>query len=209
VQKLSTSVNSIVKIPQAASAVLRRSPKVLDVTKKSKGLAKYTQMSTAAIRKQAPRIARPAARYWKGKAPKGVADVDSDSDDADEAPSVEEDGDIPISGEQDIEDEGDEITPPVHSGVAKSVKSMNVSLKDVSISKDGKVIVAGREESGRTAVEAEGTWPTSTVSKASLIYVVRLVESDDDESEEDQKPPRVGDHPEQNADADEVLYYPC
>jgi microfibrillar-associated protein 1 len=126
-------------------------------------------MSTAAIRKQAPRIARPAARYWKGKAPKGVADVGSDSDDASEAPSVEEDGDIPISGEQDIADEGDEITPPVHLGVAKSVKSMNVSLKDVSISKDGKVIVAGREESGRTAVEAEGMWPTSTTREPSLI----------------------------------------
>ena len=104
-------------------------------------------MSTVAVRKQAPRPARPAARYWKGKAPKGVADAGSDSDDVEDTLPQEEDGDVPISGEQDLAGE------PIHTGTGKS---MNVSLKDVRISGDGKVIVAGREESGRTVVEADG-----------------------------------------------------
>lgn len=107
-------------------------------------------MST--VRKQAPRLARPAARYWKGKAPKGVVDVDSDSD-AEEAPLPEEEGDVQIGGEQDIVDEAQETTQLRK----QPMKSMNVSLKDVNISKDGKVIVAGREESGRTAMEDEGS----------------------------------------------------
>lgn len=32
---------------------------------------------------------------------------------------------------------------------------MNVSLRDVDVSKDGKIIVAGRDESRRTALEDE------------------------------------------------------
>lgn len=114
-------------------------------------------MSTAA-RKQAPRLARPAVRYWKGKAPKGVADADSDSDqEEEEAGSVGEADDVDIGGDQDIVAEGDEeeenarLVPPVQ----KPSKIMNVALRDVNISKDGKVIIAGREESGRTALENE------------------------------------------------------
>lgn len=105
-------------------------------------------------RKQAPRLARPAARYWKGKAPKGVAEVASDSDE-EEAPEVEQEGDVLIAGEQDIVDE-DDGGVPVPKGSVKSLKAMNVSLKDVNISTDGKVIVAGRDESGRTALEEDG-----------------------------------------------------
>lgn len=113
-------------------------------------------MSTQTVRKQAPRLARPAARYWKGKAPKGVADVDSDSD-VEEAPQMEEEGDVPISGDQDIVDEeGEEEIMRMRSEAPKSMKAMNVTLKDVNISKDGKVIVAGRVESGRTALEEDG-----------------------------------------------------
>lgn len=105
------------------------------------------------VRKQAPRLARPAARYWKGKAPKGVVNADSDSED-EEAQSVEEEGDVPIGGDQDIVEEEEEDMP-LHKDARRSVKSMNVTLKDVNISKDGKVIVAGREESGRTTLEEE------------------------------------------------------
>jgi hypothetical protein len=113
-------------------------------------------------KKQAPRLARPAARYWKGKAPKGVAEVDSDSDDeGHEQDVLAEDGDVPVSGEQeflDNDDEGEDI--PLRAEAKPNVKSMNVTLRDVNISKDGKVIVAGREESGRTEVEEdEGTGP--------------------------------------------------
>ena len=110
-------------------------------------------MSTAP-RKQVPRLARPAERYWKGKAPKGVADAPSDSDEEDE-PEVQEEGDVPIGGDQDIVQEDDEGVP-IRKDSAKAVKSMNVFLRDVNISKDGRVTVAGREESGRTALEDTG-----------------------------------------------------
>lgn len=108
-------------------------------------------MSTA--RKQAPRLARPAARYWQGKAPKGVADVDSDSD-AEEVPEADE-GDVPIGGDQDIVIEDDDEDIPLRPETIKVSKPINIALKDVNISKDGKVIVAGREESGKTALEEE------------------------------------------------------
>ena len=102
-------------------------------------------MSSTTTRKQAPRLARPAARYWKGKAPKGVTDVPSDSDDEEE-PEVEQEGYVPIGGEQDIiEEEYGDV--PLHKNSVKAPKAMNISLKDVNISKDGKVTVAGREES--------------------------------------------------------------
>lgn len=104
---------------------------------------------SSAPRKPAPRLARPAARYWKGKAPKGADGVPSDSDEDEEIQQPEEEGDILI-GDQDFGEE-DEVEAPVRV----VPKSINVTLKDVSISKDGKVIVAGREESGRT--ELEGT----------------------------------------------------
>jgi hypothetical protein len=103
-------------------------------------------------KKDAPRIARPAVRYWKGKAPKGVAEAqDSDSDA--EAPQNAEPTDVPIhdlnGGENDEDDEDDESVVPRR----KVPKSMNVALRNVNISKEGKVIVDGKEESGRTIVE--------------------------------------------------------
>ena len=108
---------------------------------------------SSAPRKPAPRLARPAARYWKGKAPKGAGEVPSDSDGEEELQQPEEEGDIQI-GDQDFEGEEDEDEPRARV-VTKPVatKSINVALKDVNISKDGKVIVAGREESGRTELE--------------------------------------------------------
>ncbi|KAL0065648.1 hypothetical protein AAF712_007289 [Marasmius tenuissimus] len=92
-------------------------------------------------RKQAPRLARPAAIYRPGRAPK-----------------VEEEGDVLIGGDQDIvqEDEGEEEeTMPMRKAPVAKLKAMNVALKDVNISKEGKVIVAGKDESGRTAAEEE------------------------------------------------------
>lgn len=108
---------------------------------------------SSAPRKPAPRLARPAARYWKGKAPKGVDEIPSDSDEEEELQQPEEEGDIQV-GDQDFEEEEDEDEPPIRA-VAKPVvtKSINVALKDVNISKDGRVIVAGKEESGKTELE--------------------------------------------------------
>ena len=109
---------------------------------------------SSTTRKQAPRLAKPAVRYWKGKAPKGLTDVNSDSD-AEEDPSNFEEGDIPINDHDD--DEGDEAfgTLPIQEMVKP--RAINLALKDVSVSQEGKVIVAGREESGRTLEEDEGT----------------------------------------------------
>jgi len=115
--------------------------------------------SATARRKPAPRLARPAARYWKGKAPKGADALssDSDEDEGDEVQQVgEEEGDVPIEDLEGDDDEGLEVAQTVVKGVGKAaVKGMNVSLRDVNISKDGKVIVAGREEVGRTQAELE------------------------------------------------------
>lgn len=114
-------------------------------------------------RKQAPRLARPAVRYWKGKAPKGVADAESDSDVDDEQAEDElgehEDGDILIkeAGDIDVTGSGEEEDDSMQFATLRgNAKSMNIALKDVSISKDGNVIVAGRLESGKTEVELEG-----------------------------------------------------
>ncbi|KAG2049847.1 hypothetical protein BDR06DRAFT_960951 [Suillus hirtellus] len=110
------------------------------------------------VRKHTSKPTRAAGRYWKGKAPKGAAEYPSDSNEEDEDQlEVQEEGDVLIGGEQDIvrEDENEETTLPVKTGQGRVVKAMNLALKDVNISKDGKVIVAGREESGRTKLEED------------------------------------------------------
>ncbi|KAF5377222.1 hypothetical protein D9615_006396 [Tricholomella constricta] len=132
------------------------------------------------VRKQAPRLARPAARYWKGKAPKGVVEAESDSEDEGGQESMEEEGDIPIGGDQDIVEE-DEEDMPLRTDPKAAAKSMNVALKDVNISRDGKVTVAGREESGRTALEEEE-------------------ESEEEDEEEEEEKPRL---PGAKAESDE------
>lgn len=108
---------------------------------------------SSTTRKQAPRLAKPAIRYWKGKAPKGLAEVNSDSD-AEEEPNFEE-GDIPIN-DHDDEEEGDEGFGTILKQETVKPRAINLALKDVSVSQEGKVIVAGREESGRTLEEDEG-----------------------------------------------------
>jgi microfibrillar-associated protein 1 len=100
-------------------------------------------MSTT-VRKQAPRLARPVARYWKGKAPKGVKDATSDSD-SDEGPQLREDGDISIYGERDLIekiDDGIRISEPI-----QAAKKIGIILRDVEI-KEGKVVESEYEEDG-------------------------------------------------------------
>ncbi|KAG6333288.1 hypothetical protein ID866_5806 [Astraeus odoratus] len=106
------------------------------------------------VRKHAKGPARAAGRYWKGKAPKGATAV-SDSDEEEEQQASGEEGDVPMGGEHDVEeDQEEEEELPTKTLPVKSSK-INVTLRDVAISQDGKVIVAGREESGRTAHETE------------------------------------------------------
>lgn len=112
-------------------------------------------MATAA-RKQAPRLARPAGRYWKGKAPKGTADLPSDESDGDEEEVPQEEGDVNFAGEQEfLRAEYDDEEEEEQGKKGYKTGKMSVALKNVNISKEGKVIIAGRQEVGRT--ETEGT----------------------------------------------------
>ena len=124
---------------------------------------------SSAPRKPAPRLPKPAARYRKGKAPKGfdaaAAESDSDYDEVEEQQEEQDEGDVLIRdvGEEDEEEE-DGLTVR-RDAVGKQAKgAISVSLRDVNISKEGKVIVGGKEESGRTATELqEGMLYTSVV----------------------------------------------
>lgn len=90
---------------------------------------------SSAPRKPAPRLARPAARYWKGKAPKGAGEAPSDSDE-EEFQQQEGEGDIQI-GDQDFgeEDEDELAIRPV---------TKPATVKPAFLAK---VIVGRREES--------------------------------------------------------------
>ena len=110
-------------------------------------------LATTVPRKQAARLAKPAARYWKGKAPQGLADVepDSDSDDEEEQRDGLEEGDVALDEEMNVEEEGEGMTLQKKQMVRTG--AMSIALKDVAVSKEGKVKVAGRDEVGRTALE--------------------------------------------------------
>lgn len=112
-----------------------------------------TVLATQVRKHTTARPTKAAGRYWKGKAPKGLVDVPSDSEEEEEQEQVQEEGDVPIGDEQDFVEQEEEESLPTRSTEVKSSRTLNVSLKDVSISRDGKVIVAGREESGRTVME--------------------------------------------------------
>ncbi|KAJ3849304.1 splicing factor, Prp19-binding domain-containing protein [Lentinula lateritia] len=133
--------------------------------------------------KQAPRMARPAARYWAGKAPKNVVGADSDTEEEEEQPQSEEEGDY--------RDEDEDEDMPMKKQALKS-KSMNIALRDVDISTDGKVIVAGREESGKTVLEEDEE--SEGESEEDIESKVKQEESGEDsseyesDSEEEQKP---------------------
>jgi microfibrillar-associated protein 1 len=119
---------------------------------------------SSAPRKPAPRAPKPVGRYWAGKAPKGARDIDSDDDEEDDAPAQDLDQpDIALAGEQDIvpadDDEDELVAAPA---AYKPAKPMNLTLKDVNISREGKVIVAGRQESGRT-LEEQGVLSSLTL----------------------------------------------
>ncbi|OJT11176.1 hypothetical protein TRAPUB_12310 [Trametes pubescens] len=149
-------------------------------------------MSSAA-RKPAARIARPAARYWKGKAPKGADAAQSDSDyDEDEEQQVpEEEGDELIRDVgEDEEDEEDEDGLEVRKeAVGRQAKgAINVALRDVNISRDGKVIVGGKEESGKTAAELEEEEEESDEEEEAGEEEEEESSEEESESEEEEKP---------------------
>ncbi|KAK7688298.1 hypothetical protein QCA50_008669 [Cerrena zonata] len=146
---------------------------------------------SSAPRKQAPRLARPAARYWQGKVPKGADALPSDSDE-DEDEQLEggadgEEGDVPI---EDIEEYEDEPGLDVRKVEVGKVKGMNLALRDVNISKEGRVIVAGKDEVGRTEVEQEEESEEEEEQEA----VAKAEESSeyetDSEEESEEEPPK-------------------
>jgi len=100
------------------------------------------------VRKHTKGPTKAAGRYWKGRAPKGVEAV---SESEEEEQQLEQ-GDVPVGGEHDVvdkdESEEDEDLPTKTLPVKGS--RIQVTLKDISISREGKVIAAGRDESGRT-----------------------------------------------------------
>lgn len=94
-----------------------------------------------ATRKPAPRLAVPAQRYFKGKAPvKGADPLDFDSD-VEEAVEPEEDQDeaIVAYGRLDEVASGSSNVPRQSTKAERSVK---VELRDVKVSKEGKVVGA-------------------------------------------------------------------
>lgn len=132
--------------------------------------------------KAAARLARPAKRYRRGKLPEGVKQP-ADSDDDDDEPQDEdaEPADVPIGGSGDEEE--DEDLPLPQQPAVRVQKKMNLTLRDVDISRDGKVVIAGKHEVGRTGLEA-GT----SLTEAAVRVDVLIGEESEEESEEEEKP---------------------
>ena len=100
-----------------------------------------------------------------------------DSDEEEEAEVGEEEGDVPI---EDVEEEdGLEVRK---DAVKAATRGINVTLRDVNISKEGKVTVAGRAEVGKTAV-ALGT--LSTYSYVDAPFDIHAEEEEEEEEEEE------------------------
>ncbi|KAA1468417.1 hypothetical protein DENSPDRAFT_863571 [Dentipellis sp. KUC8613] len=111
---------------------------------------------SSAPRKQAPRPAKPVGRYWKGKAPKGAEEQLSSDEEDEEMQLPEEEGDVQVGGEQEfLGMGGDEEDEDAEAAPKAKVGKMSVALRDVNISKEGRVTVAGKEEVGRTELEEE------------------------------------------------------
>jgi microfibrillar-associated protein 1 len=145
-------------------------------------------MSTT-TRKQAPRLARPAGRYWKGKAPKGVADLPSSDESDGEREVPQEEGDVAFAGEQEfLHAEYDRDEEEEQGRKGHRTGTMSVALKNVNISKEGKVLIAGRQEVGRTEMEelSEETEEETDTKAASQS------ESDESsESESEEEKPKI------------------
>lgn len=101
-------------------------------------------------RKAAPRLAVPKQRYFKGKAPKGSNAVDSESDEEQTEVAVPEDA-VGIASYEAEEDGNIALLPSKR--VIQNARPVKVALGNVEVSGEGKVIVGGQLESGKTLVE--------------------------------------------------------
>ncbi|KAI9512288.1 splicing factor, Prp19-binding domain-containing protein [Russula earlei] len=146
---------------------------------------------TPTARKQAPRLARPAGRYWKGKAPKGAADLSSSDESDDEKEAPQEEGDIAFTGEQFLHAElgGEEEEDEEQERKENRTGRMGIALKNVNISKEGKVIIAGRQEVSRTEPEELSDETEETDGKATSQD--ETDGSSESESESEEEKPKV------------------
>ncbi|EJD55231.1 hypothetical protein AURDEDRAFT_132410 [Auricularia subglabra TFB-10046 SS5] len=102
--------------------------------------------------KAAPRMAKAAKRYRPGKLPEGIKQLADSDESGDEQQEDAEPADVPIGSAGEDEDED----LPVHQVQrAAPAKKMNLALRDVDISRDGKVVIAGKQEVGRTGLELQ------------------------------------------------------
>jgi microfibrillar-associated protein 1 len=148
-------------------------------------------MSTT-TRKQAPRPAKPTGRYWKGKAPKGAAELSSsDSEDGDdERQAPEEEGDVAFAGEQDFLRAASHEDEEGNQGykVQKTGK-MSLALKNVNISKEGKVTISGKEDLG--GPEMQELSETEEESDEKSASQEESDQSSEDDSESEEEKPKV------------------
>ncbi|TFY80524.1 hypothetical protein EWM64_g3488 [Hericium alpestre] len=112
----------------------------------------------------------------------------SEEEEEEEEVQVPEEGDIALVGEQvfgveEVEEE-EEVQRP-----GKKVTKMNVALRDVNISREGHVIVAGRDEVGRTELEEEEESEEELEVEVKAVREEELEEeSSEYETSEDEKP---------------------
>jgi microfibrillar-associated protein 1 len=106
------------------------------------------QMASIA-RKPAPRHAKPAQRHFAKKAPRDAHGIDESSEEEQEQEIIEEQ-DLEI-GAFENEADAQSFTSPVKIA-ERGVKPLKVALGNVQV-EDGRVIVDGQVESGKTIVE--------------------------------------------------------
>jgi microfibrillar-associated protein 1 len=101
-------------------------------------------------RKLAPRHAKPAQRHFAKKGPKDGRDFDESSDEEQETIAVDANEEI---DEQEIgaySNEAEFLAPS--RTIERNVKPLKVALGNVEV-KDGRVIIDGQVESGKTIIE--------------------------------------------------------
>ncbi|KAG8824944.1 hypothetical protein FRC19_000773 [Serendipita sp. 401] len=149
-------------------------------------------MSTARRQQQAPRLARPAQRHFAKKAPRNARDVDDESTDEEQEhqqqqfqdqQQQQEDESVAVGEYGEGEEEEGMVLAGKKAGKEKAkAKGVRVALGNVQI-KDGRVLVNGLEESGRTLVEQQMAQESSESESES-----EEEESSEEESSEEEEP---------------------
>ncbi|KAG8818651.1 hypothetical protein FRC17_010759 [Serendipita sp. 399] len=156
-------------------------------------------------RRQAPRPARPVQRHFAKKAPKDARDPDASSDEEEEAEqhhqqqhqyqqashageetSIQQIGEYGKDEDEEEEEGGGMVVHRQGKKPAKP-KAVRVALGNVEI-KDGRVLVNGLEESGRTLVEQQMKQESSESESEEEEEEEEKEESSEEESSEEELP---------------------